>query len=126
MPLYTGSEKRRHKRMYKLMAVNIMGFDNKKTLPKLDAEVGQNISEGGILLECSKRLPKGTSLKLKIMLLFDSKYKIIQTFVRIIWNKKSFRKTYYLGCKFTRLKHKDRLLLRRFVSFHLDRKLCKN
>ena len=113
---YTGPERRRHRRINKIVGVNIIQYDTKKTLPKLDAEVGQNVSEGGILLECSKRLTRGTYLKLKIMLFFDSKYKIIQTSARIVWNKRSFRKTYYLGCKFTRLSPKARLTLRRFTT----------
>lgn len=109
-------ERRRHKRKSELVGVNIIGLNNKSIHPKLDEEVGLNVSEGGILLECLKRLPKQTHLKLKIMLILDSKYKIIQPPAKIIWNKKSFCNTYYLGCKFTKLRHNDRLLLRKFTS----------
>lgn len=124
MARYKGIERRRHKRLNKLMAVNIIALNDKKTLPKFDAEIGLNIAEGGMLLECSKRLTGRSRLKLKILLTLDSsrktgsryagKYKVIRAPAIIVWNKKSFRNTYYLGCKFTRLKHKDRLILRRF------------
>jgi len=112
MAQYKGVERRKYRRLNRPLAVNIIAVNNKKTLPKLDAEIGLNIAEGGMLLECSKRLPKKTRLKLKIILILDSKYKIIQTTAVVLWNKKTFKNTYYLVCKFTRLRHKDRITLK--------------
>lgn len=113
---YKGPERRRHRRKTELIGVNIKGINHKKIQPKLNQEIGLNISEGGVLLECSKRLAKGSHLKLKVMLILDSKHKIIKAPSIVVWNKKSRQNTYYLGCKFTRLEHNDRTLLRKFTS----------
>lgn len=119
MAKFRGSEKRGFKRLDRMIGVNIISCDNKNTEPKLDEEVGLNVSEGGILLECTKRIPKGTSVSLKIMLALDTGYRIVHTAARIAWNKKSFRHTYYHGCKFSRLKHDDKLLLIRYIKASL-------
>ncbi|MBL7068576.1 MAG: PilZ domain-containing protein [Candidatus Omnitrophica bacterium] len=100
--------RRAEKRIKKRIGVNIVCYNKKVTKPKLDEEVGLNIALGGVLVECSKRLARGSLLTLKLMLTYDSKYKIILTPARVVWNKKSSRNTYYIGCKFTRLKAKDK------------------
>lgn len=116
MAKLSGAEKRRHVRIGRKIGVNIINCNGKKTIPKLDEEVGLNVSIGGVLIECSKRLARGTKIKLILMLTFDAKYKIIEVPAKVSWNKQSYRKTYYLGCKFQRLKPKDRNALVRYVK----------
>lgn len=116
MAAYRGTERRNHIRSNKKFGVNIIAYKGKSTLPKLDAEIGINIAVGGVLIECAKRLTKGSSLKLKIMLTFGSKYKIIRTTAKVSWNKKSFRNTYYHGCRFARLSPADKRTLIKFIK----------
>jgi len=116
MNAYTGIERRKHKRINKQIPLNITGFNNKKTLPKFDEEIALNISETGILIECSKPLPIATSLNLKIMLNLDSGYKTIETTSAIMWTKESHRKTYYFGCRFMELSEEDKTSLKDFAS----------
>lgn len=111
-----GPELRAHQRTKKRIGVNIVYYNGRKTLPKLDEEVGLNIALGGMLIECSKRLIKNASLKLMIMLAFDSQYEILRIPAKVMWNRKSFRKTYFIGCKFLRLAPKDRKILVRFLK----------
>jgi len=108
--------RRAEKRFKKRIGVNIVCYKRKVTKPKLDEEVGLNIALGGVLIECSKKLDKGSLLTLKLMLTYDSKYKIIQTPARVVWSKKSSRNTYYLGCKFTRLKANDKKALAQYLK----------
>ena len=112
-------ERRKFVRIYRRIGVNIVGYNNKKTEPKLDEEVGHDISLGGILLECSKRIPVGSALRLKIMLTFDDSFRMIRSGARVVWNKRSFRDTYYLGCKFSRIDQKERAALIRFIKDNL-------
>jgi len=113
---YKGRERRRYKRRGATIALNIIRCGRKKTLPKLDEEVGRNISESGILLECSKRISKGKSITLKIMLSHNHKFRIIQTAAKVKWCKESFRDTYYSGCQFMRMKPADRRAIKKFVN----------
>jgi len=116
MAVYAGPERRKHRRIYRIIGTNIIRHNDKEYNPKLDEEVGLNISLGGMLIECEKQLAKEDRLKLKVMLTFDSVYKIIQPTARIVWTRKTERGTYFLGCQFTRLSPPDRLNLRRYVS----------
>jgi len=102
-----------------MVAAEIIACNDKKTLPKLDDEIGLNISDGGLLMECSKKLAMGTRLRLKIMLIFASSYKILEIPAKIVWCRKSFCKTYYLGCKFTRLTPETKRAIKKFTSPHL-------
>lgn len=114
--LYLDLDKRRYVRIPGRIGVNIVKYNRKKTGPKLDEEIGLNISIGGILIECSKKLSVKSILKLKIMFPFESKYTIISGAALVMWNKKSFRKTYYIGCKFDRLKEKDKFVLIQYIK----------
>ena len=111
-----GHKMRKDERTHVRIGVNIIGYNGRKTLPKLDEEVGLNISIGGMLIECSKKLVTGTSLKLKVMLTFNSSYKIILVPAKIMWVNKTSQGTYYLGCKFTRLKTQDKTILKRYIK----------
>jgi len=102
-----------------MVAVEIISCNGKKTLPKLDDEIGLNISDGGLLMECSKKLDKGTRLRLKIMLIYTSSYKIIELPAKIVWCKRSFCKTYYLGCKFTRITPVIKKAIKKFTLPYL-------
>jgi len=117
MAKFKGPEYRKFKRITKRVALNIIACNGKKTLPKLNEEVGLNIALGGVLIECSKRLPKKTTLRLKIMPTFGPKLKIMKVPARVVWNARTPRGTYYLGCKFTRLNHRDKIILRRFTFY---------
>jgi len=119
MAKHATSEKRKYPRIHSKVGLNIIACNGKKTTPKLDEEIGLNISVGGVLIECSKRLAKKTRLKLKIMLTSDSKFMIMQIPARIAWNKKTFRNTYYLGCKFTRLKPRDEKIIIKYIKDRL-------
>ncbi|NQT07322.1 MAG: PilZ domain-containing protein [Candidatus Omnitrophica bacterium] len=116
MPVHRGPNRRKYRRLIEAIGVNIISLNKKSTLPKLDEEVGLNIGEGGALLECSKNIKKGALLVLKIMLDLDFKYVVVEAPAKVVWTKKTSRKTYYLGCKFTRLKPKDRIALKRFSA----------
>lgn len=113
MVMYKGPERRRCARTTKISAINIIQCNDKPTLPKLDEEVCLNIAQGGMLVECSKRLLKGTRIKIKIMLALESGFKIIYASAKIVWTKRSFHGTYYLGCKFVRLKSQDKAALKK-------------
>lgn len=111
------AERRKYKRIInKTVGVNIIQHGSKKTLPKFNEEVGLNLSENGILIECSKGLAAGTNLRLIIMFLIDSKYNIIQTPAKIAWTKKTRRKTYLFGCRFMRLSQKQKSILKRICN----------
>ena len=117
MANFKGAEYRKHMRITKRVALNIIAVNDKETLPKLDAEVGLNIAEGGILIECSKNLSKGARLKLKIMTTFGPTSKIITVPAKVAWKSRSRHDTYYFGCKFTRLNPKDRAVLKKFAYY---------
>ncbi len=116
MANYAGKERRRHRRIYRIIGTNIVRHNTKVYSPKLDEEIGLNISQGGVLLECEKRLAKNDRLKVKVILAFDSAYKTIQPCAKIVWAKRSFRNTYFLGCRFTNISQKDRSTLRKYTA----------
>ena len=113
---YHGPDRRRYKRIYKIFGVSIIEVGNKKTLPKFAEEMGLNLSEGGLLIECSENLVRGTHLRLRLMLNIDAKYVVIETAAKARWSKKSYRNTYFIGCKFTHLAAKDHKLIRKFCN----------
>jgi len=98
-------ERRKYRRIQKSFGVNIVAVGKKATLPKLDHEVGLNISLGGMLIQCEHMLKKGTPLSIKLMLVKDGVYKSINAKGRVIWQQQSFEKknTYFLGIKFDRI-----------------------
>lgn len=116
MAAYSGREKRKHRRIYKIIGTNIIRHNAKEYDPKLDEEVGLNISAGGILIECEKKLERQDKLKIKVMLTFDTVYKIIELNTEVVWIKKSFRNTYFIGCKLTKLSLKDRSILKKYTA----------
>jgi len=113
---YAGKERRKYRRIHRIVGTNIVRHNTREYLPKLDHEVGLNVSEGGVLLECEKRLAKNDRLKVKVMLAFDSVCKIVQPCAKIVWAKRSFRNTYFLGCRFTKISRKDRSTLRKYTA----------
>ena len=64
-------ERRRSKRTTRIVGVNIIQVGKKKTLPKLDHEVGMNISPAGILVHSDKPLKHSQILQMKIVLTKD-------------------------------------------------------
>ncbi len=116
MARYVNIERLRLRRKSEILGVNIIRCNNRKIKPKLDEEVGIHIAEKGILLECSKRLAVGTNLRLKIMLTFGYEFEVIKAPAKVIWLRKSFRNTYYLGCKFTKLKPAMKNAIKKFID----------
>ena len=103
-------ERRKYRRLHKPFGVNIVSVGKKKTLPKLNHEVGLNISLGGILVKCAKLIKKNTVIGLKLMLVKDGVYRTLEARGRIAWHKLSFERptTYFMGIEFKRLSHKDK------------------
>ena len=100
----------------KYIGVNIISYRNRMTKPKLDEEVGLDIGPDEILIECSKKLILNSLLTLKILLAFASRYEVIQTPAKILWVKRSLRKTYYINCGFTNLMPKDKKILSQYLK----------
>ncbi|MFC1590828.1 PilZ domain-containing protein [Candidatus Omnitrophota bacterium] len=98
-------EKRRYRRLNRPFGVNIVSVKKRRTLPKLDHEVGLNISLEGILIKCERILRKNTAVGLKMMLVKDGAYRTLETKGTVAWNKASPGKkaTYLIGIHFRKL-----------------------
>ncbi len=113
---YTGKERRKYRRIYRVIGTNIVRRNSGRYSPKLDAEIGVNVSRSGILLECEKRLAKDDRLEVKVLLPFDSVYKAVRSRAKVVWTKTTPRSTYFIGCKFTKLSPKDRQIIRKYTA----------
>jgi len=106
-------ERRKYRRMKKAFGINIVSVGKRATLPKLDHEIGLNISLGGLLIMCEHFLKKNTAVGIILMLMKKGAYRTIKTRGRIIWCRMSFEPSaaYFMGIKFTKLSRRDKKVI---------------
>jgi hypothetical protein len=111
-------ERRRFIRFSKSFGVNIIALNDRETLPKLDHEVGVNLSLSGALIKCEKQIPENSKILMKLMLVRDRAYETICVKARVTWCMKfpDPKTTYYIGMKFLGLKTVDIARLKWFFA----------
>jgi len=108
-------ERRRHKRINKTIALNITAVKTRKkneitTFPKIAHEVGLNLAEGGVLVECADSIPQNSQLSMTLLLPDTKPPEVISARGKIIWSKRTRRKNYtfhYYGIEFEEISKKD-------------------
>lgn len=105
-------EMRKHKRVKKYFAVNIisvdtkgkyMRFDNIKTNPKFCDESGLDFSPEGIKIMCSKPLPKESKIQMKMLIPDEEDLNLIRATGTIKWFKQikgEHKKFFIIGVNF--------------------------
>ncbi len=113
-----GKERRRFIGFHKHFGVNIVALNGVDTLPKLDHEVGVNISLTGMLIKCERPIKKGSKARVKIMLVKNGVYRTVEASARIMWCDKSFdqKTAYCIGMEFARLMRGKRIALAWFFK----------
>jgi len=107
------NERRKFIRFNKNFGINIVSLNDVATLPKLDHEIGVNISLTGILIKCEKPIERDSTTRLKIMLVKNRAYKTIEANAKVVWCNRSFdqKTAYCIGMKFTKLSRSDKATL---------------
>ena len=102
----------------------ICGYD-KESLKKDSGYVYaycNNISLGGIRIQCDTKLKMGIFVKMKLVLPFDNlENKMLHLIGQVIWSKKAEQNNNYVaGIQFVDLEKEDELILRQFIKEALN------
>jgi len=113
-------ERRKHERIKKYFAVNIVAvdsdgkslrFDNIKSNPKFCDESGRDLSPEGVNIMCSKNLPEESRIQMKMMIPDETGLNLIKANGTIKWFKEvkgEFKKYFVIGVHFKDLEDTDK------------------
>ena len=105
-------ERRRHKRVKKYFAINIVAcdidgkhlqFDNIKSNPKFYDESGLDFTPEGIKIMCSKPLPEESKIQMKMLIPDEENLNLIRANGTIKWFKQikgRYKKYFIIGVHF--------------------------
>lgn len=114
------TEKRKHKRIKRYFAINIVAvdtdgkhlrFDKLKANPKYYDESGVDFAPGGIKIMCSKSLPVESKIQMKIMIPDQHGLNLVRANGTIKWFKQvkgKYKKFFLIGVNFRDLPKDDK------------------
>ena len=120
----TGAERRKYKRIKKILGINIIKVGKKRTLPKFDHEVGLDFSPAGVLISSEKPIKLQESLRIKMAVASADDFALLEVAGKVAWcarqkaRRAMARKEggYHLGVAFQRLTPSNLRVLKKFYK----------
>jgi hypothetical protein len=99
-----------------IVGVNIVKVGTKNTLPKLDHEVGVDITPAGVLIESTAFIAHSKTVHMNVFLTKNEVFTQLKLKGKVLWTKRYKKRRNQIAVAFQFLSPKSRETLERFLS----------